>query len=226
MSNKMDNQIGLFIAKLRKEHNLTQQDLANKLIMSRENISKIERGVNRPSIDTLAQLSNIFDISINELIAGCRKNLFNEKEINGKNLNYNHNREKKYQLICKSLLCLVLLLVLSLILILNRKHLYKFKINNKDGYLMISQNNCYFQINNLDINSHYSLIYKIYYKKYKFTYLNLTNEEIIDKEKILLNNISNHELMKFKCNLLEQDMIKNNLYLKINDTHSIKVEYK
>lgn len=48
----MDNKkIGLFISSLRKEKNLTQQELAEMLLTTRETISKWERGVYGVSID-------------------------------------------------------------------------------------------------------------------------------------------------------------------------------
>lgn len=69
----MDNQkIGHFIAAIRKEKNLTQTDLANKLNITNQAISKWERGKGCPDISLLDDLSRILDVSILEILKGRR----------------------------------------------------------------------------------------------------------------------------------------------------------
>ncbi|MGX6978053.1 helix-turn-helix domain-containing protein [Vagococcus elongatus] len=58
------------IVKYRKENNLTQNDLANELNISRQSVSKWENGETVPSIDNLIRLSGILNISLDELITG------------------------------------------------------------------------------------------------------------------------------------------------------------
>ena len=54
----MDNvKFGQFIAKLRKEKNMTQKELAEKLHLTDKAISKWERGLSFPDIATLKPLS-------------------------------------------------------------------------------------------------------------------------------------------------------------------------
>ena len=65
--------IGKFIALLRKEKQITQLELSEKLITSRENVSKWERGINMPSADALLKLSELFEVTINEILIGERK---------------------------------------------------------------------------------------------------------------------------------------------------------
>ena len=60
----------------RTKRNLSQQDLANKLNISRQTISKWERQERYPSIDTLIDLSDFFEVSLDELL----KNDLNLKE--------------------------------------------------------------------------------------------------------------------------------------------------
>ena len=45
---------------LRKQKNYTQEDLANKLHVSRQAISKWENGVSYPSMDILTSISKVF----------------------------------------------------------------------------------------------------------------------------------------------------------------------
>lgn len=62
--------IGKFIAKCRKNKNLTQEQLAEKLNISDRAISKWERGLNLPDASLMTPLCNILNININELLSG------------------------------------------------------------------------------------------------------------------------------------------------------------
>ena len=62
--------IGKFIAELRKEKNMTQQQLAEKLGVSYKTISKWETGRGMPELSTIKPLSEELDVSINELLSG------------------------------------------------------------------------------------------------------------------------------------------------------------
>ncbi len=56
------------LKKLRIDNNLTQDELAEKIMVTRTAISKWETNRGYPSIDSLKELSKLFDISIDELI--------------------------------------------------------------------------------------------------------------------------------------------------------------
>lgn len=62
--------IGKFIAKKRKEKNLTQEQLASKLGLSNKTISKYETGRSMPDYAIITNLCQILDITIGELING------------------------------------------------------------------------------------------------------------------------------------------------------------
>ena len=66
---KLKYQIGGNIAAQRKQSGLTQAGLAEKLNYSDKAVSKWERGESMPDILTLIQLSELFDISVNDLLA-------------------------------------------------------------------------------------------------------------------------------------------------------------
>ena len=53
----------------RKKSNLTQEELAEKLFVSRTAISKWESGRGMPSISSLKAISEVFDVSIDELLS-------------------------------------------------------------------------------------------------------------------------------------------------------------
>lgn len=66
--------IGEQIAKLRRERNMTQAQLADKLYVTEKAVSKWECGNGIPSIENIGELAEVFEISIDELLgAGGRK---------------------------------------------------------------------------------------------------------------------------------------------------------
>lgn len=56
------------LQKLRSDEGLTQEELAEKLFVSRTAISKWESGRGYPSIDSLKVIANHFHVTIDELI--------------------------------------------------------------------------------------------------------------------------------------------------------------
>ena len=80
----MDNdKIGKFIAELRKEKNMTQKELAEKLHITDSAISKWERGVGCPDISLIESLGKVLGVTINEILAGERiNNMTKEKSDN------------------------------------------------------------------------------------------------------------------------------------------------
>ncbi len=78
--------IGKFIQENRKNKNLTQEQLAEKLNVSKNAVSKWERGLNLPDVSIMQDLCMILDISLNELFAGERISDENYKEVAEQNL--------------------------------------------------------------------------------------------------------------------------------------------
>lgn len=68
----MKNQIGKTIKQLRKEHNLTQEKLAEKLNVSAQAVSKWENGSNMPDITLLVDIADCFNITVDELLKGVK----------------------------------------------------------------------------------------------------------------------------------------------------------
>ena len=59
---------GTNLRALREKRNLSQEDLARKLQISRQSISKWEQGISYPSILYLVPLAKIFDCTLEELL--------------------------------------------------------------------------------------------------------------------------------------------------------------
>ena len=60
--------LGNTILRLRTEHNLSQEDLAAALGVSRQSISKWETNASTPELDKLVKLSEVFGVSLDELV--------------------------------------------------------------------------------------------------------------------------------------------------------------
>lgn len=75
------NEVGLKIAKYRKEQDLTQDDLADHLYVSRQLVSKWENGTGVPSIDVLLELSKLFKTSFEDLLCLNEDNFIDSNDI-------------------------------------------------------------------------------------------------------------------------------------------------
>lgn len=73
---------------LRAEHNLTQDELADKIYVTRTAISKWETDNGYPSIESLKQLATLFNTSIDELIS--EEDLKHKEDLSLKNAKLNH----------------------------------------------------------------------------------------------------------------------------------------
>lgn len=62
--------IGEFIIKCRKDKKLTQEQLAEKMDISINAVSKWERGLNLPDTSNMKKLCSVLGITINELLEG------------------------------------------------------------------------------------------------------------------------------------------------------------
>lgn len=106
-----EKKIGQFLRELRINAGMSQMDLADKLYLTRNTVSRYEMGMYLPSADVLVKLSEIFNISINEILAGKR---LDEKDYNNyanKNLvnilDYKDKEITKYKKLFKLLFWII-----------------------------------------------------------------------------------------------------------------------
>lgn len=64
----MNESIGSIIMRLRKEHGMTQEQLANALGITFQAVSKWENGISSPDISTLPLLADLFGVSVDALL--------------------------------------------------------------------------------------------------------------------------------------------------------------
>lgn len=73
------------IKKFRAIKNLTQEELADKLCVTRQAVSNWENGKTEPDIDTLNKIASVLEVSVEELIYGFKRDT---------NIIHNHNTTK------------------------------------------------------------------------------------------------------------------------------------
>ena len=115
--------IGKFIAQLRKEQNMSQEELAKKLCISRQAISKWEVGRTLPDAFNLQKISEIFNVDIKEIINGED----NKKE---------PKKNKKKYLVLGIIILLILIILLAIIYNKDDKSTFNFKP-------ITSENSCF-----------------------------------------------------------------------------------
>jgi transcriptional regulator with XRE-family HTH domain len=108
--------IGRFIAECRKNVNLKQKQLAEKLGITDKAISKWERGITMPDTSIMLELCDILCISVNELLSGEKINMEN---INQKNeqllLEMAKELEKKNKTVWTSMWAIMIVSMTALI---------------------------------------------------------------------------------------------------------------
>ena len=70
----MDQQkIGLFLKTLRKEKDMTQEQIAEVFNVSRRTVTRWETGVNMPDLDILVEIADYYEVDLREIFDGERK---------------------------------------------------------------------------------------------------------------------------------------------------------
>ncbi len=91
---------------LRKNKNLSQEDLGNELGVARQTISKWELGETTPEMDKLIKMSEIFEITLDDLIKDTEPNIDNN-DIN------NANTQELAGLVIKILKCIGIFIIIA-----------------------------------------------------------------------------------------------------------------
>lgn len=167
---------GEFIAELRKGKNLTQKDLANKLNVSDKAISRWETGKGFPDVDSLQALSDFFNISINELLAGEKAENKTIEEIAEENIISAIVETEKSKKTKKSTVILSITTALILIIPLLKgsaesiiELLVKYTLIN-DPWLIVFNlfiSLCIFSAGLAVYKEHYKLLHKYHYRNVK-----------------------------------------------------------
>ena len=104
--------IGRFIKAMRKEKNLTQREVAERLNISEKTVSKWETGNGMPEVSLMLPLCELLEISVNELLSGERldeKRYFEKAEQNIMSLIQERAEAKK-----KIIIAIITVVVISI----------------------------------------------------------------------------------------------------------------
>lgn len=78
--------IGAFLKELRKQNNMTQEQLGIRVGVTNKTVSRWETGKYMPPVECLKLLSDIYQITINEILMGEKLNKENYKEASENNI--------------------------------------------------------------------------------------------------------------------------------------------
>jgi len=210
------DQIGKFIKELRLENKMSQEELSNSLHVDRTLISKWENGKVIPDLEMMNDLCSIFNIELDEIIYGERKNKKNNSEIKNNLFDYILNKETKYRRIkIFSIILVLFVLLISFCFLIyyfsqtyNKTKIYKVYLDTDDytlynGLYINSLNNQYLKLGNIYNND-----------------LDIDLLYIDDNNEILLyegdsNDLIINVLNKIKFNDFNE--VKDKIYIKINN---------
>ena len=107
--------IGKFIAECRKQKNLTQMQLSEKLGITDKAISKWERGIAMPDSSIMLELCDILGISVNELLSGEKISMENNNQKNEQLLfDMAKELEQKSKIVWKSMWVIMIISMIAL----------------------------------------------------------------------------------------------------------------
>lgn len=82
------------VYELRKSKGLSQEELAARLNVSRQTVSKWELGVSTPDMEKLVSLGDFFELSLDELVLDKKENVLKQRE-RGINITEEHKSMMK-----------------------------------------------------------------------------------------------------------------------------------
>ena len=120
-------EIGNKIMELRKKNGLSQEELAEKVGVARQTISKWELGETSPDLKQAKELSKIFKVSLDELTDNDIKDILVEKT---------SNTEKLAGLILKLIRFMIIFVIIAPILLITLKIIFRNIYERNAGRLM------------------------------------------------------------------------------------------
>lgn len=222
--------IGKFILQLRQEKNLSQSDLANLIPVTRQAVSRWEKGQSIPDSSTLLIISKIFDVSINELLNGERFKKEEPKKLEKIALDMidkNNSQSKKFKRVLLFMVLIILLLSFSFLAYYfinsyNSITVYKIEGENKNftmqnGIFISTKQKTYFRLGKLIYNNNIEV------KNVRLYYKNGNKEKTIFKDSdadiLITDYYGYNEFFPYE----DINSIVKKLYLEINYNNN-KVE--
>ena len=182
--------LGNFLAQLRNEKGLTQEQLAEMINVNYKTISKWECGNSSPSLDTLVQLCEIFNVSLYEMSIYKR---INNPLISKNNIKKIINKQS----IMKYIILKIIFIIFLIALIIFATYSSIYTINNYDQmkvYELVSEDS------NLQTDGLFVKTYNNYYLSIaEIIYFNNNDDFISNTTKLLKYSvIVNNEIIESK----------------------------
>lgn len=230
------DKIGKFILSLRKERNLSQNKLAEMIPITRQAISRWEQGKSLPDSSTMMRLSDIFGVTIDELLSGERIEKNREK---GSLQNVILNLIDDYNLKKKRLKTMMILSVVTVITLIglffgyyfvstyNSIKVYKIQGTGTNSYtyngiMITTKQNSYMRLGEIQVSNDNLSVEKVklYYfdkdKKEKVIYED-NNTDILITDYLGYNEYFSYDDLKY---------LIRNLYLEIFYDNQTNEKYK
>lgn len=123
------------LSSLRKQHGLTQTELAEKLNVSRQAISRWEVGAAVPSIENLKTLSDLYGVSVDDILNGkaeaVSQNVERTDENSEEQNNHSKNSKSMFAFSCILVsLALVVIIMASVVKYYNREKTTNLPMEN------------------------------------------------------------------------------------------------
>lgn len=215
--------IGQFIKELRVENNLSQNQLSEEIHVTRQAVSNWENGKALPDSNVLLILSNLFKVSINEILSGKRLTKEDNLEEIALQLvdenNQKRNKIKKMMISFSTILSILVILFLGYYFVTNYNSIKVYRVSGKsdkfktrDGIFIITRSKTYLHLGEIEKNNKDDSIdinkVILYYKR--------NNKKTILYERkstnILVKGLGNYN--EFISNT-ERTNIKGKLYIEI-----------
>lgn len=231
--------VGNYLASLRKEKNLTQEELAERINVSSKTISKWEVGTNIPDTTCLYKLSKEFNVPTQDILNGGE--VHNESENNDSIKNGINFYNKLFKRKVIKIVVLIIIAIVSLFSILytisnyNRVQVYDILTNDENftvrGYIITNSKESIFIIDSIRYNGNDGGM--DYESKVSFynIYVNVLNNNIYNHSEELYYSKNLNEMLKdIKISFITNDVndILNKAVLNIHifDENGQKIEYK
>lgn len=230
------DKIGKFILSLRKDRNLSQNKLAEMIPITRQAISRWEQGKSLPDSSTMMRLSDIFGVTIDELLSGERIEKTREKgSLQSVILNLidEYNLKKKR---LKSMMVLSAVTIISLLSLFfgyyfvstyNSIKVYKIQGNGTDSYtyngiMITTKQNSYMRLGKIQVSDD-----NLDIKKVKLYYLDENkNEKVIYEDNstdiLITDYLGYNEYFSYD----DLKYLIKNLYLQIFYDNETNEKYK
>ena len=229
-------ELGKFLANLRMEKKLTQEELAEKLFIDKRKVSRWECGMSIPDFETLIKLSEILNVSLYELSI-CKR--LDKEKLNRKAINKFKGIKdfKKYKL--RKKLKIILAIFLGVVFLFTfiytikfygTVEIYEFKsLDDKyaiDGTYVKTNDYLIYSINDINLKStNASILNDLDECKYEI-FDNSSRIFHIEDHNKGLNNNQNVNLFKLSENIefIPNEFVNNELYFKLMCFNNTKLE--